>query len=87
MNMFSLLIMTPLASPLKQKVYSLKVLGEQGQLGILSNHAPMVMALESGPIFFLDENKKEKSYLIKRGLLSVENNQAVIVTEDLGKLV
>ncbi len=79
--------MTPLGEPLKQKVYSLKVLGEQGQLGILSNHTPIVVTLKTGSIFFLAENKKEKSFLIKGGLLSVENNKAVIVTEDLGELV
>ncbi len=59
------------------EIISLIAPGEMGQFGILANHAPMISLLKEG-IILLKNQKGEEKFEIKKGILEVQKNSALI---------
>ena len=86
--MFRLSIYTLEKTLFDNEVESVQVPGSTGELGILTNHIPLITPLVSGQIKIKKKLKEEyeKKALeeiieIKKGFLEVKPNQAVILAE------
>ncbi|HOO55397.1 MAG TPA: F0F1 ATP synthase subunit epsilon [bacterium] len=78
---FSLEIMTPLKSAFKGDAQSLIAKGTEGYFGVLSNHAPMLAALDFGPLFIRDGEGKDHWFVVSNGFFEVRQNRAALLIE------
>ena len=62
-------------------IKSLVVPGTEGSLGVLSNHAPLITALQPGKIEFRDADDKVELMAVSGGFLEVSNNRATLLAE------
>jgi F-type H+-transporting ATPase subunit epsilon len=60
---------------------SLVIPGAEGQVGILSNHAPMIVALKTGTIKITNNNGEVTKIDINGGVAEVLKNNVVILAE------
>lgn len=79
--MFTLSIVTPEKIFCEVEVSALMVPGSEGYLGILSHHAPLITALQSGKITFVDSQQKVHILAVSSGFLEVSANRASILAE------
>ena len=79
--MFRLSIVTPEKTYFDADVKSLVVPGIEGYLGILSNHAPLITALQPGRIKFRDAQDKENFLAVTQGFLEVSGNVATLLAD------
>lgn len=79
MSSFSLEIKSPEKSFFFGQVTSLTVKGADGELGILSGHAPLVSSLVPGPIKYQLESGDCVSLDGSAGFLIVKANQANVL--------
>ncbi len=79
--MFRLSIVTPEKVVYEGEVVSLIVPGVEGYLGILSHHAPLITALQTGKIEFRDGTKKLLVYAVSGGFIEVSHNQATLLAD------
>jgi F-type H+-transporting ATPase subunit epsilon len=79
MKSFSLAIRNPEKSIFFGKAVSLFLQAEDGQIGILPDHAPLATTLGSGPIRYKLESGEEVRLDGTSGFLIVKNNRAVIL--------
>lgn len=82
---FDLRILTPDDVFFRGKVTSLTAPGEEGYLGILAHHAPLVTPLVKGILTLRDEKGEEKRFDINSGFLEVSNNQVLLLVEKISK--
>ena len=71
-NSFQLEIVT-----IESKIFSglakkLFVTGEQGELEILYNHAPLLTSITPGPVWFKTDTGKEKGLVVFGGMMEVQ---------------
>lgn len=76
-------MLTPNRSELDEAVVSIVAPGDDGYLGILANHAPIITTLRAGDLKVRFEGNREVHYSIGPGILKVENNQAILLTESI----
>jgi F-type H+-transporting ATPase subunit epsilon len=79
--MFRLSIVTPEKVFYDGEVASLVVHGSEGYLGVLSNHAPLITALQPGRLEFRDKDNKVEVMAATNGFLEVSNNVATILCD------
>ncbi len=79
--MFQLSIVTPEKIVFDGEVVSLMVPGIEGYLGILSNHAPLITALQPGRIEFHDDQDKIQIFSVSGGFVEVSGNQATLLAD------
>jgi F-type H+-transporting ATPase subunit epsilon len=79
--MFTLSIVTPEALYFEGEISSLVVPGTEGYLGILSNHAPLITAVQNGYIELRDAQDKVQVMAVSGGFLEVSENQATILAD------
>jgi len=79
--MFRLSIVTPEALYFEGDITSLVVPGTEGYLGILSDHAPLITALQNGYIELRDTQDKVQVMAVSGGFLEVSENQATILAD------
>ncbi len=79
--MFHLSIVTPERVFYEAEIKSLVVPGTEGYLGVLSNHAPLITALQPGRIEFSDANDKVEIMAVSGGFLEVSHNKATILAD------
>ena len=79
--MFVLSIVTPEKVYYEAEIKSLVVPGTEGYLGVLSNHAPLITALQPGKIEFRDADDKVELMAVSGGFLEVSNNRATLLAE------
>ena len=79
--MFKLSVVTPVKVFYEAEVNSLVAPGEVGYLGVLSNHAPLITALQPGLLTIKDHLDTEIKLAIAGGFLEVSNNQAMILAD------
>jgi F-type H+-transporting ATPase subunit epsilon len=76
-------VLTPNRSELDESVVSIVAPGEDGYLGILANHAPIITTLRAGDLKVRFEGDREVQYAIGPGILKVEKNIAILLTESI----
>lgn len=64
------------------QVTSIVVPGEEGYLGVLANHAPLISTLGDGVLTIRTANKSTE-YAISGGFLEVHRNRATILADRL----
>ena len=79
--MFQLSIVTPEKVIFEGEVVSLLVPGMEGYLGILSNHAPLITALQPGRIEFQDDRDKIQVFSVSGGFVEVSGNRATLLAD------
>jgi F-type H+-transporting ATPase subunit epsilon len=80
----NLQILTPKGLFVEAQTHSVVVPAQDGYMGILKNHAPLMTVLAPGVVSYYDINGKEK-VLISTGLMEVSNNQIVILVDHAQK--
>jgi F-type H+-transporting ATPase subunit epsilon len=76
-------MLTPNRRELDESVVSIIAPGEDGYLGILANHAPIITTLRAGDLKVRFEGDRVVRYSIGPGILKVENNEAILLTESI----
>src|SRR5205807_178809 len=77
-----LVIVTPEKQLLRQKVADVQMPGENGYLGILAGHAPLMTELGIGELSFHDSGGKETAHIaIIRGFAEVLPERVTILAE------
>jgi len=79
--MFKLSIVTPEKIVYEGEVSSLIVPGIEGYLGVLSHHAPLITALQTGKIEFKSDDGKLHIFAASGGFIEVSNNQATLLAD------
>jgi len=79
--MFQLSIVTPEKVVFEGQVVSLLVPGMEGYLGVLSNHAPLITALQPGRIEFQDDQDKIQIFSVSGGFVEVSGNKATLLAD------
>jgi F-type H+-transporting ATPase subunit epsilon len=79
--MYHLQILTPEEIVFDDNVTALIACGEQGYLGVLTGHAPLIVSLQAGILIVTDKNNKKHYYRSSTGFLEVCHNNASIIIE------
>ncbi len=79
--MFRLSIVTPEKIYFEDDVASLVLPGTEGYLGVLSNHAPLITAVQPGKIEFRDANDNTHTLAVTMGFLEVSHNVATLLAD------
>jgi len=81
MDTFTLEILTPNGQIFSGDVVSVTLPGEEGEFGVLANHASLTTLLTSGVIDIEKEDKKIESVLINWGVVQVDEAKVVVLVE------
>jgi F-type H+-transporting ATPase subunit epsilon len=80
---FNFKVLTPNRQAIDEPVVSIVAPGTDGYLGVLANHAPLITTLRAGELKVKYEENREVLYAIGEGMLKVENNTAILLTESI----
>jgi len=80
---FNFKVLTPNRWAIDDTVVSIVAPGQDGYLGVLANHAPLITTLRAGDLKVRFEGDREVHYAIGPGILKVEKNVAVLLTESI----
>ena len=75
---FTVEIISPDQTILKQETNEVIIPSFEGQMGILNNHIPLITFLRPGIITIKDEG--EKKYYVEEGTVEFSNNNLLILT-------
>ncbi|HNU09189.1 MAG TPA: F0F1 ATP synthase subunit epsilon [Pyrinomonadaceae bacterium] len=78
--MLNLEIVTPEKRVLDETVESVTVPSSSGDVGIMTNHAPMISALRSGILTYTRDGKADRM-LISGGFVEISNNKVSILAD------
>ena len=79
-------IMTPEGIFFEGETSSVIVPAENGQMGILNNHAPLISSLTHGSITYEKKGRKHR-ISINSGLVEVNHNKVIILTDHIDRKV
>jgi len=86
MKTYHLTVITPQEIFFQGHVVSLIAPGEAGSFGVLSDHAPIISTLVSGPFTLTTPEEEKRQFQIGPGFLDVVNNQATLLTTSISSL-
>ncbi len=78
---FELDIMTPMKSAFTGQVEYLSAFGVDGSFGVLVNHAPMLSALDFGPLFVRKPGGEGQWFVVCSGFFEIHENKAALLVE------
>lgn len=81
--MYHLQVVTPEQIIFDDEVIALIAPGENGYLGVLTDHAPLLSSLKMGILIITDKYKKKSYYKVSAGFLEVNHNKASIIVETI----
>ena len=81
--MFNLSIVTPEKLFYEGDINSLIAPGEEGYLGVLTNHAPLITTLIPGKLNIKDVEEKELFFALSGGFLEVFKNKVTILADSI----
>ena len=76
---FTVEIISPDQTILKQETNEVIIPSFEGQMGILNNHIPLITFLRPG-LIIIKENSGEKKFFIEDGTVEFSNNSLLILT-------
>ena len=74
-------IITPDKQLFTGEVKLIQVPGTKGSFEILKNHAPIISTLEKGTIKIIDQQNQEDFFEIQGGVIEVNKNKVIILSE------
>ncbi len=77
-NIFTVEIISPDQTILKQEAKEVTIPSFEGEMGILSNHIPLITFLRPGIISI--KTKDEKKFYVEEGTVEFSNNNLLILT-------
>ena len=77
-DIFTIEIISPDQTILKQEAKEVVIPSYEGQMGILNNHIPLITFLRPGIIKI--KNKDEKKFYVEEGTVEFSNNSLLILT-------
>lgn len=80
---YQLRIISQAATLYEGKVESIVVPTEEGFLGVLAHHAPLVSTLGNGPLGIREAGGQEQTWEIDGGFLEVSHNVATVLVDRL----
>ena len=83
---FNLQIISPEKTLFDESIEMVIIPGTEGDLGVLSNHMPLITSLRLGNIYVYKDNKVIKKFLVNGGILEVIENRCTLLTEDISDL-
>ena len=81
---FTVEIISPNKTILKQEADEVTIPSYEGQMGILNNHIPLITFLRPGIIKIIEE--KERNYFTEEGTVEFVNNNLLILTSTAKEL-
>ena len=81
--MFNLSIVTQEKIFYEGEVSSLIVPGSEGYLGVLTDHAPLITAINPGKVTVIDKDKNEISMAVSFGFFEVSSNHATLLADSV----
>ena len=81
MDKFKLEILTPNGEIFNDFALSVTLPGEEGEFGVLANHASLSTLLEAGIIDIQKEDKSIESVLINWGVVNVDEEKVIVLVE------
>lgn len=81
--MYRLQVVTPENMFFNQEVIALIAPGEDGYLGVLTHHAPILVCLKNGVLVITDAHNTKTYYHISAGFLEVSHNRASVLVETI----
>ncbi|MGQ9863258.1 MAG: FoF1 ATP synthase subunit delta/epsilon [Bacteroidia bacterium] len=79
MRSFLLQIVAPEGIIFEGKVEKIDLPGWEGQLGVLYQHAPLLVQLRAGTVSFTPEKQAPQSLSLQKGTFWVADNRAVLL--------
>ena len=79
LDSFTVEIISPDQSILKQEVNEVTIPSYEGQMGILNNHIPLITFLRPG-IITIKKTNVEKKFYVEEGTVEFSNNNLLILT-------
>ena len=80
---FNLQIISPDESVFDEEIEMVIIPGTEGDIGVLSNHMPLITSLRLGNIYIYRNKKIIKKFLVNGGILEVFENKCTLLTEDI----
>ena len=80
---FNLQIISPEKSVFDEEIEMVIMPGTEGDIGVLSNHMPLITSLRLGIIYIYKNKKIIKKFLVNGGILEVFENRCTLLTEDI----
>lgn len=81
MDKLKLEILTPNGIIFNGEALSVTLPGEEGEFGVLANHASLSTLLEAGVIDIEKEDKSVESILINWGVVNVDEEKVIVLVE------
>ena len=83
-DIFTVEIISPDQTILKQEANEVTIPAYEGELGILKDHIPLITFLRPG--FIIIKNQDEKKYFVEEGTVEFSNNNLLILTSTVKDL-
>ena len=83
---FNLQIISPDESVFDEEIEMVIIPGTEGDIGVLSNHMPLITSLRLGNIYIYRDKKIIKKFLVNGGILEVFENRCTLLAEDISDL-
>ena len=80
---FILQIISPDKSVFDEEIEMVIIPGTEGDIGVLSNHMPLITSLRLGNIYIYKNKKIIKKFLVNGGIIEVLGNKCTLLTEDI----
>jgi ATP synthase, F1 epsilon subunit (delta in mitochondria) len=81
MSTLLLEIVTPERKVYEQEVKMVSVKGEEGELGILPNHIPLVTPLRIAPVIVKKDGGGTEKFAVSGGFIEIRKDKVVILAE------
>lgn len=78
----TLKIISPQKFIYQGEIVLIQLPGTMGSFEILNNHAPMIARIDKGKAKIIDERRNKFSLDLNPGLVEVNNNEIVVLTEE-----
>ena len=81
-NAFTCTITTPEAQVFDAEVQSVTLPAHDGRMGVMKNHAPMMVELGEGDLLVegLDRHEARKRFSVQGGFAQIKDNRLVVLT-------
>ena len=80
---FNLQIISPDESVFDEEIDMAIIPGTDGDIGVLSNHMPLITSIRLGNVYVYRNKKIIKKFLVNGGILEVFENRCTLLTEDI----